>query len=183
MYLRFVQHPAIKLVMKPSAPPLSSVGIQRIHCGRSMQSFGNNSKIRHLWLIVFVVISGLGIAADWKAADFIAPADASKPIMIPPNFFTSQIGKGKYRLDGPDSQGKVNCIFLFFEPEDPQRTVPSPWAQIEDASFPHGTEIRERVIRNPFGATGSALLRIRVTAKDKNIADSLIQIADSILTK
>jgi len=140
--------------------------------------------IRLIHPVAFVVLMAGCLAADWKAANFIDSFDATRPIWIPPDFSASKFGRGKYRLDGPDSQGTVNCIFLFFEPQAAQLTIPNEWKPIGDATLQNEVIIRERVIPNPFegeGAGDTATLRIRVTAKDAATAQELMGIAESII--
>lgn len=127
------------------------------------------------------------VASDWKTAEFIADSDASLAILIPPNLSVSKYGKGKYRLDGVNSQGKVNCIFLFFEPEGTlEKSDETEWKLVKDPSLPAGTSIFEKIIRNRFEPTSqadAAMLRVRVTGKSETISAELKSVADQITKK
>jgi len=126
-------------------------------------------------------------ASDWKTAEFIATSDASLSILIPPDFSVSKYGKGKYRLDGVNSQGKVNCIFLLFEPESTlEKSDKTEWKLVEDLSLPTGTSVFEKTIKNPFEPTNqadAAILRVRVTGKSETISAELKGLADQITKK
>lgn len=126
-------------------------------------------------------------ASDWKSAEFIAAADASQPILIPSNFFVSKYGKGKYRFEGVNGLGKDDCIYLFFEQESTmQKSDDTEWKIVEDSSFPVGTILFERIMKNPFEPANSvdaATLRLRVIGKIKSELARLKSIADEIVNQ
>lgn len=126
---------------------------------------------------------------EWQVSDFFAPADVGNAkIMLPANFSASKYGKGKYRLDGPQSRGQLNCLFFHFEnaAEATANASLLEWkastALINDSK----ALVREAIFLNPFQAAPppeAVVLKIRLTAQNEDIAGELQQTAEKILKK
>jgi len=131
-------------------------------------------------------------AEEWATTSFFSPADVgdmgTRKFQVPKGWSVSKYGKGKYRFDGPDSRGQLNCIFYTFESADEatQTADLTTWAPSTALIQDQKAIVREALYPNPFMETpapASAMLKVRLTAMDGEIADKLQETAQAILNK
>jgi hypothetical protein len=110
-------------------------------------------------------------------------------LVLPKGYFgPSEFAQESYRVDGPDSQGRLNCIFLFFEPAPANSSIGSIISWKEQRVTAEGKNIvrREALIRNPGNIAerpSTEMLRVRVDASDSIEADQLCKAAEEIVAQ
>jgi hypothetical protein len=138
---------------------------------------------------VLTLVLNIRAEDEWKVSQIgFDRFESTNPLKIPKDFAVSKFGKGKYRLDGMDSFGRLNCIFFFFEPVPANETPKQELEWKEEQMDVEGKTIirKEAVILNPFvrqNDDSRALLRVRVdvAVAKKELAASLSQIAEQII--
>lgn len=125
----------------------------------------------------------------WTASTFFAKEDVGEgEFLLPYPYSASKYGHGKYRLDGPDSRGQLNCIFFWFESaaEGTETTSLIEWQPKVELIGDTRALVKETLMLNPFQASPpaqAAMLKIRLTALSDEIAERLQKTAEAILKK
>lgn len=148
--------------------------------------------MKSLSLILVLLVSmthSLQAEEKWEASPFFAKEDVGeRKILLPYPFSASKYGKGKYRLDGPESRGQLNCVFFTFESagEATEQTSLVEWQPKVELIGDTRALVKERLMFNPFLASPpqeAAMLKIRLTALSDEISEQLQQTAEAILQK
>ena len=151
-------------------------------------------------LLVILAIAIAPANASKPSAVAWSPNECSKPLMLPERYFVSKYGKGKYRIDGMESKGRLNCIFIQFQDTDtlePQ-SIPdartssfmikgeeAKWRTYEVTADGASFVRREALIRNilPRQKEGDAagFILLRIDGASQAIVDELTAVAEKIL--
>ena len=142
-----------------------------------------------IFLMVMILCVSFAEGAEKDIVSVFSPKEGHFPLDLPEDFYgVSKFAKGSYRLDGKDSYGRFNCIFLFFEKasELGQKNKEIVWREEKIKSDGRDVIRREAVLLNPRpqeNDPSTEILRVRVDALTKDLADSLCKVAEELVKK
>lgn len=150
------------------------------------QHHGRTTRLMLAIVLLFLLASPGAIRA--AEFDYFKPGERAQPLVLPENYLVSKYGRGLYRIDGMESHGRLNCIFLTFTatpPEGATAAASLDW-KTEQVEVEGRKIVRlSAVLANPFPREASAdgdVLSVRIDALTPAVAEELRRVAEGFLS-